>query len=207
MEGAGADTQADGSSLEKLEGGSGRVNRSIHIHYLRPPGQVQVYRQHLIHDDGKVKVTLARNLPFDSPLRIGNEIALERGSDAIWFTFPGAWHDIGRFHRADGTFTGIYANIITPCVFQPGGDWETTDLFLDLWIPANGGPVVTLDEEELEHALAAGHVDPELGRRARKEALDLRTRFLAERWPPPVVEVWTRERALTYSDPPSSSTR
>ena len=154
-----------------------------------------------------MKVTLARNLPFDSPLRIGNEIALERGSDAIWFTFPGAWHDIGRFHRADGTFTGIYANIITPCVFQPGGYWETTDLFLDLWIPANGRPAVTLDEEELEHALAAGHVDPVLGRRARKEALDLRTRSQAERWPPPVVEVWTRERALTYSDPPSSSTR
>lgn len=186
------------------------MNRSIHIHYLRPPGRVQVYRQHLVHDDGKVKVTLARNLFFDPPLRIGNEIALERGSDAVWFTFPGAWHDIGRFHRADGTFTGIYANIITPCVFQPGGDWKTTDLFLDLWIPAGGGPAVTLDEEELETALAAGHVDPALGNRARNEIVDLRARLEAKQWPPPVVETWTRERALAYwddSDPPSSSTR
>ena len=61
------------------------------------------------------------------------EVALERGSDAVWFTFPGLWHDIGRFHRSDGTFTGIYANILTPPLIQPDGVWHTTDLFLDLW--------------------------------------------------------------------------
>ena len=169
---------------------------SIQIHYLRPPEEMRIYRQRLIHDDGRVKVTLARNLLFDPPLRILDRIALESGSDAVWFTFPGAWHDIGRFHRADGTFTGIYANILTPCVFQPGGDWETTDLFLDLWIPAEGGPAVILDEEELEDALAAGQLDSALGQRAREEIQRLQVGLEEGGWPPPVVEEWTRARAL-----------
>ncbi|CAN5634015.1 hypothetical protein BH23GEM11_BH23GEM11_20800 [soil metagenome] len=173
----------------------------IRIHYLRPPDRRTVYRQHLVHDDGRVKITLARDLPFEPPLRIQGEVALERGSDAVWFTFPGAWHDIGRFHRADGTFTGIYANIITPCVFQPGGDWETTDLFLDLWIPARPpgapepGPSL-LDAEELDDAEASGHLPPRLARAARAEARDLIRRAAAGSWPPPIVHAWTRARAV-----------
>jgi predicted RNA-binding protein associated with RNAse of E/G family len=196
--------------------GSGRPGAApeIRIHYLRPPDRRTVYRQHLVHDDGRVKVTLARDLPFDPPLRIRGKIALERGSDAVWFTFPGAWHDIGRFHLADGTFTGIYANIITPCVFQPGGDWETTDLFLDLWIPARPpespdpvsarapGPFL-LDAEELDEAESSGHVPPRLARAARAEAHDLLQRTAAGTWPPPIVHAWTRERALGITEPPA----
>ncbi len=200
-------------------------HRSVHtapeirIHYLRPPEQVTVYRQRLVHDDGRVKVTLARDLPFDPPLRIEGKVALERGSDAVWFTFPGAWHDIGRFHRADGSLTGIYANLITPCVFQPGGDWETTDLFLDLWIPArdrdrdrdrardategagaaDAGPAfapILLDEPEFEAAVDAGHLSPRHADRAREEVRRIRELAAAGRWPPPVVGAWTRDRAL-----------
>jgi len=186
----------------------------IRIHYLRPPDHHTVYRQHLVHEDGRVKVTLARNLPFEPPLRIREEVALEQGSDAVWFTFPGAWHDIGRFHRADGTFTGIYANIITPCVFQPGGDWETTDLFLDLWIPARSlaspdtgsaqdpGPFL-LDAEELDEAESSGHLPPRLVQAARAEARDLLRRAAAGRWPPPIVHAWTRERALSVLEAPA----
>jgi predicted RNA-binding protein associated with RNAse of E/G family len=176
----------------------------IRIRYLRPPDRITVYRQHLLHDDGRVKITLARNLSWPSPLRIGGEVALEEGSDAVWFTFPGAWHDIGRFHRADGRLTGIYANVITPCIFQPGGDWETTDLFLDLWIPAawipgEGSSPVTpslLDEEELAVAEAAGAVSPGLAIQARREAARLLEAAAAGLWPPPVVREWTRARAL-----------
>ncbi len=168
----------------------------VRIRYLRPPDRVTVYRQHLVHDDNRVKVTLARNLPFDPPLRIDGAVALEAGSDAVWFTFPGAWHDIGRFHRADGTFTGIYANVIVPCTFAPGEDWETTDLFLDLWIPAGGGGIFLLDADELARAEADGYLPPRLARRARAEGVALRTAAEAGRFPPPVVEAWTRDRAL-----------
>ena len=185
----------------------------VRIHYLRPPDRITVYRQCLVHDDGRVKITLARDLPFDPPLRIGGEVALERGSDAVWFTFPGAWHDIGRFYLADGTFTGLYANLITPCVFQPGGDWETTDLYLDLWIPAASsssapGPGTDgtealqairprlLDETELEEAESLGHLSRRLAALARAEAGSLLSQASAGSWPPDVVHAWPRRRAL-----------
>jgi predicted RNA-binding protein associated with RNAse of E/G family len=190
----------------------------IRIHYLRPPDRLTVYRQRLVHDDGQVKITLARDLPFDPPLRIQGRVALERGSDAVWFTFPGAWHDIGRFYRADGTFAGLYANVITPCIFQPGGDWETTDLFLDLWIPAApapgspGSPAPRdeardaealqevpprlLDEDELDRAEAEGHLSRRLATLARGEASSLLVRAAEGSWPPDVVHAWPRRRAL-----------
>jgi predicted RNA-binding protein associated with RNAse of E/G family len=149
-------------------------------------------------------------MPLRTPLRIGGRIALERGSDAVWFTFPESWHDIGRFHRADGTLTGIYANVLTPCLFEPGSspeageEWHTTDLFLDLGIPVEGGVwvghegrnAVLLDLEELEDAEARGWVTPKLAERARMEGARLLQGARRGAWPPPVVREWTRERAV-----------
>ncbi|HSG46956.1 MAG TPA: DUF402 domain-containing protein, partial [Longimicrobiales bacterium] len=109
---------------------------TVRIHYRRPPNRVQVFEQTLIHDGADVKVTLARDLPYE-PMRIEGEVVLEPGSDVVWFTFPGRWHDIGRFHRADGTFTGLYANLLTPPVLD-GTEWDTTDLFLDVWLTPDG---------------------------------------------------------------------
>ena len=166
----------------------------IHIHYLRPPDREQIYTQHLIFDEGGVKVTYAHDLKFESPIRIAGAIVLETGSEVIWFTFPGAWHDIGIFHRADGSVTGTYANILTPCVFEEGGIWRTTDLFLDLWIDPTGD-LLTLDEGELEEAEVKGWVDPDTAQRAREEIRTLSARAAAGIWPPEVVKKWTLARA------------
>jgi predicted RNA-binding protein associated with RNAse of E/G family len=164
---------------------------------------VEIFHQTLVHDVEAVKVTIASALTRRKPLKIHDQIVLEDGSDAVWFTFPGAWHDIGRFHRADGTLTGIYANIITPCRFLEGGLWETTDLFLDLWIPAESDlwrqetprEVYLLDEDELDEACRAGWVDAPTARRARKEAGRLMKAAGSGEWPPAIVREWTRERA------------
>lgn len=174
---------------------------TVRIHYLRPPDRRTVYEQRLLHDDGRVKVTLARDLPFDPPLVVNGEVALERGSDAVWFTFPGAWHDIGRFYGADGRLTGIYANVITPCLFEAGHVWHTTDLFVDLWVPARKGrprpaEAALVDLDELAEAEARGDLSPDLARRARAEGARLLAAARDGRWPPPVVQAWTRERAL-----------
>ena len=166
----------------------------VSIRYLRPPDRRTIFRQDLILDRADVKVTLARSLDFD--LEIRGRPALEVGSDAVWFTFPGVWHDIGRFHRADGTFTGVYANVLTPPAFRAGGVWETTDLFLDVWIPAGGGQPDLLDEEELAEAEREGWVDRATAERARREAERLLEGGRLGTWPPPVVSEWTRHRAL-----------
>ena len=166
----------------------------VQIHYLRPPDREQIFTQHLVWEDEQVKVTYAADLNLESPVRIAGDIVLETGSEAVWFTFPEAWHDIGTFHRADGSFVGTYANILTPCVFEDSGVWHTTDLFLDIWIDSSG-TVLTLDEEELDEAESKGWITPALGRRARDEASALVRQAEAGSWPPAVVGEWTLERA------------
>lgn len=168
----------------------------VRIHYHRPPDRKTVYSQTLVHDDNRVLVTLAERVSFPRPLVLAGEAALEDGADAVWFTFPGLWHDIGRFHLADGTFTGIYANMITPCTFGAGGEWETTDLFLDLWLPVNGDTPLLVDEDELEEAESQGWISLRWARQAREEGARILREFEAGSWPPPIVREWTRERAL-----------
>jgi predicted RNA-binding protein associated with RNAse of E/G family len=170
----------------------------VQIHYLRPPDRREVFEQRLLLDAPEVKVTLAENVPFDPPIQILGEVALEAGSDAVWFTFPGLWHDIGRFHRADGTFTGIYANILTPPVIEEGGVWETTDLFLDIWLNVRDEFAV-LDEDQLKEAVVRGWITENQAARASAEVEWIRKEYLASRWPPPVVLEWTLEKARQAS--------
>lgn len=170
--------------------GSGEVR----IHYRRLPDDERIFLQRVVLERADVIVTLSEPLELGAPMEIAGAVALEAGSLALWFTFPGAWHDIGRFHRADGTFTGVYSNILTPPRID-GRVWDTTDLFLDLWLPAAGNALV-LDEDELAEALEKGHIDPSLAERAREEAERLSGLAREGVWPPPVVREWTLERAL-----------
>ena len=164
----------------------------VRIHYRRPPRHVQVFEQLLVHDAPDVKVTLAEDMTYEPPMRIAGGVVLELGSAVVWFTFPGAWFDVGRFHRADGTFTGLYANILTPPEFH-GTEWETTDLFLDVWM-ATDGTTLLLDQDELDEALGKELVDRETATRAWHEAQRLVREAAAGTWPPPVVHEWTLER-------------
>jgi predicted RNA-binding protein associated with RNAse of E/G family len=170
----------------------------VEIHYRRPPGRLQIFRQHLVWDAEDVKVTLARDMTFKQTMRIDGDVVLEDGSDVVWFTFPGLWHDIGRFHRADGTFTGIYANVIQPVEID-GPVWHTTDLYLDVWMGADGS-LLLLDEDEFEEASGRELIDLPTATRVRQEADEILSAARGGTWPPAVVEEWTRERALEALD-------
>ena len=172
--------------------------RRVAIHYRRLPDHLRVYDQRVVLHRDDVIVTLSDPLELSGPLTAGDEVLLEDGSLALWFTFPGAWHDIGRFHRADGSFTGLYANVITPPVME-GSVWRTTDLFLDLWWPRDGDPRI-LDEDEFDEALVAGHLDAGTAARAREEADRLLEEAREEAWPPAVVDAWTLDRSLEVLD-------
>ncbi len=130
---------------------------------------------------------------------------LEADSPAVWFTFPGARHDIGRFHTPAGAFTGYYANILTPVeVFPRGPDgadrWRTTDLFLDLFVtPA--GEAHLLDRDELEDALRRGWIGPGAAQAALAEASRLLEAAARGAWPPPIVDDWPLERARSAAEP------
>lgn len=170
---------------------------SVRIHYHRPPDRKDLFVQPLVHAADDVIVTYMPATPLARPLRVDGEVVLEDGSPAIWFTFPGACHDIGRFHRADGTFTGVYANIITPVTFTSPTEWSTTDLFLDIWVGADG-TIALLDEDEFIEALQNRWLDEGTAQAAREEAARLLELCTAGEWPPPVIEEWTLERVRHF---------
>ncbi len=171
----------------------------VRIHYVRPPEREDLYVQRLVYEDDRVLVTLLDANSLHQPLRVGGQIAAEPGSSLVWFTFPGAAYDVGRFHLADGTFTGLYADILEPVERLGPLEWRAVDLFLDLWLPAAGG-VVLLDEDELDAALARGWIAPQTAASARAEANRLMNRARAGEWPPAVVHEWTLERARAAAD-------
>lgn len=158
--------------------------KNIVIHYYRPPSGLEIYEQLLLLDEPDVKVSLLPRY-LGPPVRVDGQAILEATAPILWFTFPELWHDIGRFHRADGTVTGLYANILRPVVFRED-HWETTDLFLDLWLPADGAPRV-LDEDEFERAITEEWLDPETAARAREELARLLRLHAGGCWPPEIV--------------------
>ena len=166
---------------------------SVRIHYRRLPDREVVFEQPVIETTDECVVTLLQAASIDRPVTAGGRVVLEPGSPVVWFTFPGRWHDIGRFHLADGTFTGFYANILTP-VRMDGSRWETTDLCLDVWL-GTGGEVELLDEEEFEEAVRRGWIDPETEAAARREASLLQREALEGQWPPATVRAWDLTRA------------
>jgi predicted RNA-binding protein associated with RNAse of E/G family len=134
--------------------------------------------------------------PLPTAVRVGSDVILDVDAPVIWFTFDDAWHDIGLFHTAAGVFTGCYANMITPVRFRSPLEWETTDLFLDVWLPAGSSAGVLLDEDELDHALAEGWISPALADSARRESHRMLAAIDGEEWPPRIVAEWSLERAL-----------
>jgi len=180
------------------------LNETVEIHYHRLPDRLEVFRQALVYRDDEVIITLMERTPLARPVRVGERVILEPGSPAVWFTYPGRWHDIGRFHLADGTFTGVYANVLTPVEFTDSLVWRTTDLFLDVWQAADGTASV-LDVDEFDEAIRNGWIGEPTAARARLEADSILARCARGAWPPREVAEWTLERARSAVAPGAMS--
>lgn len=181
--------QAATPAGEAMDGPGGPVR----ILYRRPPDRLQVFEQAVVADDGACVVTWLPAAELGKPVTAGGRVVLEPGAPVVWFTWRGdVWHDVGRFHLADGTFTGLYANVLTP-VAMDGAEWETTDLFLDVWMGADGA-IEILDRDEFDDALAAGWMDASTAARALAQAERLAADARAGAWPPAIVREWTLER-------------
>ena len=167
----------------------------MRLNYRRLPARLTVFEQYLVHEDDAVMVTFAEHTDIPRDLVVDGNTILEPGAPVIWFTFPGAHYDIGRFHLRDDRFTGLYANIITPVQFTSRLEWETTDLFLDIWLAANGAAPVLLDEDELATATSEGVIDTVGAQDSRGEANRLLEAWRLRSWPPRVVYEWDLARA------------
>jgi predicted RNA-binding protein associated with RNAse of E/G family len=137
----------------------------VEIHYQRPPDRLDVFVQDLVVDRADCKVTLHDPATLEAVFTVGEVVIYEPGAAIVWFVFPGAWHDIGRFHLEDGTFTGYYVNLITPVQIN--------------------GPTWTVDRR---------WIDPATAERARSELSQLVARVSAGEWPPAVVREYDLPR-------------
>jgi predicted RNA-binding protein associated with RNAse of E/G family len=169
---------------------------TVEIHYRRLPDREQVFTQTVLEDAGEYVVTLLEAAELERPVEVGSRPVLEPYAPVVWFTYPDRWYDIGRFHLADGTFTGVYANILTP-VQMHGSRWETTDLCLDVWYGADGR-VEVLDRAEFAEAVDRGWIDEPTATTAREHAEYLVTAARQGVWPPPHVDEWELARALHH---------
>jgi predicted RNA-binding protein associated with RNAse of E/G family len=169
------------------------LSNFIRLHYHRPPARTDIFEQELLYQSDDVLVTFAASTQLAKTLIIDGKVALEHGSPAIWFSFPGLEHDIGRFHDAAGVFTGLYANVVTPLVMNSATEWRMTDLFLDVWIGKEHGPRV-LDEDEYDHAVSQGWITSEQAGNAQREVERIVSAWETGTWPPAIVNEWTIER-------------
>jgi predicted RNA-binding protein associated with RNAse of E/G family len=158
--------------------------RIIQYSYTRPGKDTAVYDHWLVVDRPDLKVLLMEAYAGD-PLVIDGKVVAEPGAALLWFVFPGVWHDIGRFHLADDTFTGWYTNLCTPVEIQEN-TWASTDLFLDLWMTPDGYQS-WLDEDELADAVRAELLDDSTQSQIAGERSRIQTQLDLGAWPPPIA--------------------
>lgn len=161
------------------------MSEIIQFEYHRPGQGVTVYEERLALDRPDVKVLLQEG--YSGPdVDVQGVKVLDSGAPMIWFVFPDAWHDIGKFHLADGTFTGWYTNLCKPVQFD-GNTWIGHDLFLDLWQSAEG-KTVWLDEDEFHAAIESGLVDSALNKQILNQRTLLEMQLELDAWPPPIAK-------------------
>lgn len=163
-----------------------------------------MFEQTLVHETEEVLITYLAEAGVPRPVTVDDRVVLETRSPAVWFTFPAAHHDIGRFHTPAGELTGYYANILTPVDVRHGrggapDQWHTTDLFADLFVtPA--GKIHILDLDELREAVDRGWLDDPTAAVAEWEVKRLAGLAGDGAWPPAVVDEWPLERARSAAD-------
>lgn len=157
----------------------------VEIQYRRPPDRLDVFVQDLVVDRPDLKVTLHDPSTLETTLQVGDDVIYEPGAAIVWFVFPDRWHDLGRFHLEDGTFTGYYINLITPVEID-GTIWRMFDLCLDLWVDVDGRFQV-LDQDEFDEAVDRSWIDPATAERARSELAGVIAQVRGGDWPPAVV--------------------
>jgi predicted RNA-binding protein associated with RNAse of E/G family len=157
---------------------------SVHFEYHRPGKEVTVYREELVLDRPDVKVLFQSGFTGDD-VTLAGSVILQRDAPIVWFVPVGSWHDIGRFHLKDGTFTGFYTNVSQPV--EIGQEkWIGRDLFLDLWQPIRGEHL-WLDEDEFADAVKQGLIDQATRRRVLNERSLIDLQVDSGQWPPAIV--------------------
>lgn len=143
-----------------MDAGSDLAERShLTYHYIRPPGRVSVFTADVVIA-GDDMIAMRTTLERARPLVVREREVLGNGYRAIWFLRKNAGWDIAAVYNPNGDFRGYYVDILDP-VYWHDADTESllpiVDLFLDVWIDADGWFEV-LDQDEFEEAAERGWI-------------------------------------------------
>jgi protein associated with RNAse G/E len=115
---------------------------------------------------------------FDRDDRPFMDTTLKRGDRFVETYYSARWYNIFEIYdRDDGALKGWYCNITRPATWTDGRI-EYVDLFLDLWVGADGTQTV-LDEDEF----SAASLDDDLRRAARAGLAEVQARFRNQKSP------------------------
>jgi predicted RNA-binding protein associated with RNAse of E/G family len=154
------------------------------IHYIRPGKGVTIYAEDLIAENA-AGIKTFKTLPHEAAERL-NRALLEQGlihpdqsvltiGKVYFFNEP---FNILEFRAPDGSLLGHYSDIGEPLIKRGTGEFEMTDLFLDIWLLPNG-QLVELDWDEFEEAIINRIITPvqaDLARAAMQRLKDEITR-------------------------------
>lgn len=163
----------------------------MEIVYVRPPDDVRRHRQELLLDEPHLKITLLRRPGGAEERELADGVVLEPGARLLWFTFPGRRYEVAAVHDRQGRLLGHYTNLILPPDIE-GDIWRITDLFLDVWQPAEG-PVRVLDADEFEAAREESLISEATAREAAATCREIEDRARRGDWPPEPVRDWPLE--------------
>ncbi|MEU8081789.1 DUF402 domain-containing protein [Catellatospora citrea] len=143
------------------------VGDRIEVLLLKEDREKIRYTADVLADDGAHLVvrapwagTQARDFGF---------VRFEQGDVFTEHFWRDRWYAVKEVRDASGVRKGWYCDVTRPAV-QRGGVLEVVDLDLDLWVPADGGAPLRLDEDEF---LASGLTEREPDTAARAwQALD-----------------------------------
>ncbi|GAA2808769.1 DUF402 domain-containing protein [Streptomyces showdoensis] len=127
------------------------------------------YPAELLTDDG---VRLTVRAPWAAEgVRDFGFVRFEPGDVFTEHYWRDRWYAVKEVRSGDGTLKGWYCDVTRPAVVAAdGSEVLVEDLDLDLWVSADGGEVLRLDEDEFA-ASGLAAADPEAAGRAVR-ALD-----------------------------------
>ncbi|WP_371651687.1 MULTISPECIES: DUF402 domain-containing protein [unclassified Streptomyces] len=125
------------------------------------------YPASVVSDDG-VRLTVRAPWAADGVRDFGF-VRFEPGDVFTEHYWRDRWYAVKEVRAADASLKGWYCDITRPAVVRDGAV-VVEDLDLDLWVSADGGTVLRLDEDEFAESGLADH-DPDAAARA-VQALD-----------------------------------
>ncbi|MER6914684.1 DUF402 domain-containing protein [Streptomyces sp. NPDC000594] len=164
--------------------------RTVTVRLMKAGREKIAYPAEVVGDDGTRLTVRARWA--GSGVRDFGFVRFEPGDVFIEHYWRDRWYAVKEVRTGDGVLKGWYCDITRPArIPGDGGEVVAEDLDLDLWVGAEGSPVLRLDEDEFAASGLEGR-DPEAARQALSALDELEALARAGRIgellvPPPVT--------------------